>query len=139
MLDIPFVRHTCGFLFFTTIPGLMVIYALRVTKTGPLKTGVMAVDLRPLVLIFAGLFFNRVYSAAAHTNQFSVPYLPPIVFRTASVGFRCLRLNIEDRPFVTVPTPAVASQCKWLVTMLLIPSLFLFLHRWNLSNEYAAE
>jgi hypothetical protein len=35
---VPFVRPTCGFLFFTTIPELMVIYALRATKTGPLKT-----------------------------------------------------------------------------------------------------
>jgi len=57
--DVPFVRPTCGFLFLTTIPGLLFIYTLRLSKIDPLKTAVMAVGLSLLFLMLAGLFFNE--------------------------------------------------------------------------------
>ena len=104
VLDIPFVRPICGFLFFTTIPGLLIIYAMRPRKIGLLKTGVMAVGLSLLFLIFAGLFFNNVYYAAGITTPLSVPYLLPslsfVLFLLAIVAYR---LNRADRPFVTIP------------------------------------
>ena len=141
VLDIPFVRPICGFLFFTTIPGLLIIYTLRLPKIDPLKTGVMAVGLSLLFLILAALFFNEVYSAVGITNPLSVPYL------LTSLSFALLllaiaayrlnradrpfvivpRLNIADRPFVIVPTLPSLLNANGALPLLLIPSLFPFL------------
>jgi uncharacterized membrane protein len=128
VLDVPFVRPICGFLFFTTIPGLMIIYALRLTNIGPLKTGVMAVGLSVLFLIFAGLFFNEIYSAAGITNPLSVPYLlPSLSFALFLLAIVAYRLSREDRPFITVPNlPSLLNE-NGSLPLLLIPSLFPFL------------
>ena len=128
VLDIPFVRPICGFLFFTTIPGLLIIYALRLTKIGPLKTGVMAVGLSLLFLIFAGLFFNEVYGAVGITNPLSFPYLlPSLSFVLLLLAIAAYRLSREDRPFITVPTlPSLLNE-NGSLPLLLIPSLFPFL------------
>jgi uncharacterized membrane protein len=128
VLDIPFIRPICGFLFFTTIPGLMIIYALRLTKMGPLKTSVIAVGLSLLFLIFAGLFFNDVYYAAGITNPLSVTYmLPSLSFALLLLAIAAYRLNRVDRPFVTIPNlPSLLNENGDL-PLLLIPSLFPFL------------
>ena len=127
VLDIPFVRPICGFLFFTTIPGLLIIYVLRLGKIGTLKTGVMAVGLSLLFLIFAGLFFNEAYYAAGITNPLSVPYLLPslsfVLFLLAIIAYR---LNRADRPFVTVKNPPSLLNENGDLPLLLIPSLFPF-------------
>jgi uncharacterized membrane protein len=128
VLDIPFVRPICGFLFFTTIPGLLIIYALRLGKIGTLKTGVMAVGLSLLFLIFAGLFFNEVYYAAGITNPLSVPYLlPSLSFALFLLAIVAYRLNRVDRPFVTVPNLPSLLNANGCLPLLLIPSLFPFL------------
>jgi uncharacterized membrane protein len=128
VLDIPFVRPICGFLFFTTIPGLLTIYALRLTKIGPLKTGVMAVGLSLIFLIFAGMFFNGIYSAAGITNPLSVPYLlPSLSFALFLLAIVAYRLNRADRPFVTVPNLPSLLNANGSLPLLLIPSLFPFL------------
>jgi uncharacterized membrane protein len=128
VLDIPFVRPICGFLFFTTIPGLIIIYALRLGKIGPLKTGVMAVGLSLLFLIFGGLFFNGVYSVVGITDPLSVPYLlPSLSFALLLFAIVAYRLNIEDRPFVTIPNLPSLLNANGNLPLLLIPSLFPFL------------
>ncbi len=128
VLDIPFVRPICGFLFFTTIPGLLIIYALRLTKIGPLKTGVIAVGLSLLFLIFAGLFFNEVYYAAGITNPLSVLYLlPSLSFALLLLAIVAYRLSREDRPFITVPNLPSLLNANGSLPLLLIPSLFPFL------------
>ncbi len=128
VLDIPFVRPICGFLFFATIPGLLIINALRLGNIGTLKTAVMAVGLSLLFLIFAGLFFNEVYYAADITNPLSVAYLlPSLSFALFLLAFVAYRLNRADRPFVTVPhLPSILNENGDL-SLLLIPSLFPFL------------
>jgi uncharacterized membrane protein len=128
VLDIPFVRPICGFLFFTTIPGLLIIYVLRLGKIGTLKTGVMAVGLSLLFLIFAGMFFNGVYYAAGITNPLSVLFLlPSLSFALFLLAIVAYRLNRADRPFVTVPNlPSLLNENGDL-PLLLIPALFPFL------------
>ncbi|MGA2884986.1 MAG: DUF2206 domain-containing protein [Halobacteriota archaeon] len=128
VLNIPFVRPICGFLFFTTIPGLLIIYALRLGKIGTLKTGVMAVGLSLLFLIFAGLFFNGVYSVVGITNPLSVPYLlPSLSFALFLFAIVAYRLNKDDRPFVTIPNLPSLLNANGCLPLLLIPSLFPFL------------
>ena len=128
VLDIPFVRPICGFLFFTIIPGLTIIYALKLTKIGLLKTGIMAVGLSLLFLIFAGIFFNEVYYAVGITDPLSVPYLlPSLSFALFLLAIVAYRLNSADRLFFTVPTlPSLLNENGDL-PLLLIPSLFPFL------------
>jgi hypothetical protein len=59
------------------------------------------------ILILAGLFFNEVYSAVGITNPLSVPYLlPSLSFALSLLAIVAYRLNIADRPFVTVPNRA---------------------------------
>jgi uncharacterized membrane protein len=126
-LDIPFLRPICGFLFFTTIPGLLILYTLKLPKIGYLKTGVLAVGLSLLFLILVGLLFNVVCSAVGIANPLSIPYmLTSLSFVLLLLAVAAYRLNRTDRPFVTIPNLASVNT-KNSLPLLLIPSLFPFL------------
>jgi len=126
VLDIPFVRPICGFLFFTIVPGLLIIYTLRLSKIDAVKIGVMAVGLSLLFLIFAALFFNEVYSAVGITDPLSVLYLiPSLSFVVLVLAIVAYGLNRADRPFVIVPNLA-SLNANGALPLLLIPTLFPF-------------
>ena len=58
LLDIPFMRPVFAFLYFTTIPGLIILYILRLNEIDVPKKFVLSVGLSVSFLIFAGLFIN---------------------------------------------------------------------------------
>jgi len=58
LLDIPFLRSVFAFLYFTTIPGLLILYILRLNKLDIVKKFVLSIGLSISFLIFAGLLIN---------------------------------------------------------------------------------
>jgi uncharacterized membrane protein len=61
LLNIPFLREIVSFLFFTIIPGVLILQILRLNKMEFLKKVVLSVGLSLSLLIFTGLILNSVY------------------------------------------------------------------------------
>ena len=60
-LDIPVLRQVLGFLFFTIIPGLLILYILKLNKLGLTAGIVLSVGLSIAFLMLAGLLLNWAY------------------------------------------------------------------------------
>ena len=61
LLNIPLLRQILGFLVFTTIPGLLILYILKLNKIEFLKKFVLSVGLSVTFLMFGGLLVNSFY------------------------------------------------------------------------------
>ncbi|AEG17952.1 DUF2206 domain-containing protein [Methanobacterium paludis] len=61
LLNIPFLREIESFLFFTIIPGVLILQILRLNKMEFLKKAVLSVGLSLFFMIFAGLILNSFY------------------------------------------------------------------------------
>jgi len=61
LLDIPYLRQVFAFIYFTLIPGLLILYALRLNKISLLKKFVLSVGLSIAFLMFVGLLINVLY------------------------------------------------------------------------------
>lgn len=61
LLNVPFLREIASFLFFTFVPGLLILQILRLNKVGTLKKLVLSVGLSVSFIIFAGLVVNSIY------------------------------------------------------------------------------
>ncbi len=58
LLDIPVLRQALGFLCFSIIPGLLILYTLKLNEIGFLQRFLLSVGLSISFLIFAGLLVN---------------------------------------------------------------------------------
>ena len=63
LLNVPFLREIASFLFFTFVPGLLILQILRLNRIRPLKKLVLSVGLSVSFIIFAGLAVNSLYPA----------------------------------------------------------------------------
>ncbi len=61
LLDIPLLRQIFGFVYFTMVPGLLILQILRLNKIEFLKKIVLSVGLSVASLMFVGLFINSLY------------------------------------------------------------------------------
>ena len=60
-LNIPILRPILGFLYFTIIPGLLILHILKLNKIEFIKKFVLSVGLSVAFLIFTGLLVNSFY------------------------------------------------------------------------------
>ncbi len=61
LLDVPGLREILAFLFFTTIPGLLIVQILRLNKLEFLKKFVLSIGLSLSLIMFIGLLLNSFY------------------------------------------------------------------------------
>jgi len=61
LYNIPFLRQTLAFIVFTTLPGIIILHALKINNIGLLKMFILAVGLSVAFLMFSGLFINFLY------------------------------------------------------------------------------
>ena len=61
LLNVPFLREIISFLFFTIVPGAIILSILRLNKINFLKKVVLSVGLSISFIIFAGLLLNSLY------------------------------------------------------------------------------
>lgn len=74
-LGITILRQVFTFLCFSIIPGLSILYLLRINNLNFLKKFLLSVGLSICFLIFAGITINMVYLAIGIENPLSTMYL----------------------------------------------------------------
>jgi len=119
LLNIPILRQVLGFAFFTLIPGLLVLYILKLNKLGLTVKIVLSVGLSIAFLIFTGLIISWIYPAFGYntplsTNSllifFSIIILILTIFayltnRTASFSnLGDFHLNTQGKAFLLLPS-----------------------------------
>lgn len=62
ILDVPFLRPALSFLFFTIVPGILILQVLKIDISNILKKIVLSVGISVSLLMFLGLLLNALYS-----------------------------------------------------------------------------
>lgn len=75
ILDIPIIRQVFSFLFYTIIPGLIILHILKLDKIEKLKVFIFAIGLSISFLIFVGLVINQLYLNLGFLEPISMPSL----------------------------------------------------------------
>ncbi|MFC1903329.1 DUF2206 domain-containing protein [Chloroflexota bacterium] len=125
LLDIPVLRQVLGFSCFFTIPGLLVLYILRLNELGFLKNFVLSVGLSISFLIFAGLLINTLLPRLGwSTEPLSTPSL--VLFFSLAIailGFGAYWRNRDSTRSIFSPELGgdIKNKHLWL---LLFPLLF---------------
>ncbi len=78
LLDIPILRQLLGFLFFTTLPGLIILSLLKLNRLEPIETIVLSIGLSVFFLMAFGLLLDVALFAFGYTTPLST--VPLIVF-----------------------------------------------------------
>lgn len=117
-LNIPILRQALGFTFFTIIPGLLIIYVLRLNRLGLTEIIVLSVGLSISFLMLFGLFVNFVYpflgnNAPLSTNSLTLSFSVVILILAIIAYVRNrgdsfanppdLKLNTKEKAFLLVP------------------------------------
>ncbi|MEG3224262.1 MAG: hypothetical protein BME94_01740 [Methanobacteriales archaeon Met13] len=61
LLNVPVLRESLSFLFFTLVPGFLVVHLLGLEKMSFPKKAVLSVGISVSILMFLGLFLNSLY------------------------------------------------------------------------------
>ncbi len=117
-LDIPVLRQIMGFTFFTVVPGLLILYILKLNKLGLTEKIVLSVGLSVSFIMFFGLLINWVYPLLGYDRplssiplliSFSVILLLFAIFaylrnrRESFVNLSDLKLNTKEKLFILIP------------------------------------
>ncbi|MGB9980643.1 DUF2206 domain-containing protein [Methanobacterium sp.] len=110
MLDLPFWRQIIASLFFNIVPGLLILYMLKLNKLDFLKKIVLSVGLSISFLMIIGLFINQIYLIAGIERPLSTLLLlisfNVVILLLLLIGYLQnkdnefninLKLNIEDK------------------------------------------
>jgi len=123
LLNIPILRPILGFLFFTIVPGLLVLHILKLDKLGLTERFVFSVGLSVSFLMFFGLLINAVYPLLGYT----APLSTNSVIISFSVIFVILAIigYIQNKDFsFNLASFTLDTKEK---AFLLLPALFLLL------------
>lgn len=125
LLDIPVLRQILGFSCFFTIPGLLILYILKLNELDFLKKFVLSVGLSISFLIFAGLLINTLLPRFGwSTEPLSTPSL--VLFFSLAIailGFGAYWRNRDSTRSIFSPELGgdIKDKHLWL---LLFPLLF---------------
>lgn len=127
-LDMPFLRQIFAFLYFTIIPGFLILQIVKLNKIDFLKKIVLSVGLSIAFLMFFGLLINQVYLVSGYFKPLSTPSLA-ISFTVILLilSFTAYKRNKDDftlSDILNIRTDMGESQ---LISPLFIPILFPFL------------
>lgn len=120
-LDIPVYRQFLGFVFFTSVPGLLILHILKLSKLGLTEKIVLSVGLSISFLMFAGLAINWIYPVFGYdrplsTNSLLISFSVIILilaiiahfrnrdtFRLSGSGLKAFRLSTKEKAFLLLP------------------------------------
>lgn len=86
-LDISVLRQVLGFLFFTIIPGLLILYALKLSKLGLIEKTVLSVGLSVVFLMLFGIAIDQTY--------FALGYATPLATMPLVISFSIILLVLS--------------------------------------------
>lgn len=116
LLDIPVLRQFLGFFFFTTIPGLLLVYIMKLNRLGLTEKIVVSVGLSVAFTMFFGLAINSLllavgYSTPLSTISVTVSFSIAIIVlsiiaylrnKDTSFSFPSLGLTTGEKAFLVV-------------------------------------
>lgn len=117
-LNIPILRPVLGFTFLTVIPGLLILYSLKLNKLGFTERIVLSVGLSISFLMFFGLFINWVYPLFGYNTPLStiplilslsvviliLAIIASVIKPSASfANLFNLKFNTREKAFLLVP------------------------------------
>jgi len=108
LLDIPVLRQILGFLCFTTIPGLLILYIIKLDEIDFLKKLVLSVGLSLSFLIFVGLLINTLLPWFGYLKPLST--LPLVLFFSLAIailGFGAYDLPPQRIPLIELELPVL--------------------------------
>lgn len=86
LLDIPIFRQVLGFVFLTFVPGLLIVYLLKLDKLGLAERFVLSVGLSLFFSMFFGLLINWSY--------FSLGYATPLSTKSLVISFSFILVTL---------------------------------------------
>lgn len=122
LLNIPFLREITSFLFFTIVPGVLILNILRLNELEFIKKAVLSVGLSITFLMFVGLFLNSLYPFMLKPLSF-VPVMVTFNFLTVVMAFFAYHRNWENMGSFRLPSFKAEMKGK-LVAALIFPILF---------------
>ena len=125
LVDIPVLRQIFGFLCFTILPGLLILYALK-CETSVLKKFLLSIGLSISFLMFFGLFINTLYPLIGISRPLST--LSLVVSLNIALILLCLvgyKRNRKDFNFSIFNIKSIGEDS--FISPLLFPILFPFL------------
>lgn len=134
LTDIPVLRQIFAFLCFTFLPGLLILYALKLNKIGILKKFVLSVGLSVSFLIFFGLLINTLYPHIGISRPLST--LSLVISLNIALIFLCVvgykrNRDVSDFPIFNIKSMKELYnreiRSNSLISPLLFPILFPFL------------
>ncbi|WNZ29238.1 MAG: DUF2206 domain-containing protein [Candidatus Bathyarchaeota archaeon] len=86
--DVPIVRETLGFVYFTFVPGFIFLKLLSSNRFNRLETVLLSVGLSVAYLMIAGLFVNEIFSIFGISHPLSL--MPLMVILNIPVLIGCI-------------------------------------------------
>jgi len=124
LLDVSVLRQVLGFLCFTTIPGLLILYTLKQNEISFLKKVLLSIGLSISFLIFAGLTINGLLPWFGYSKPLSTFSLViSLTLILAILGFSAYWRNKGSFQFSFPLEPYAHLKDKYL-SLLLFPLLF---------------
>lgn len=125
LLNIPFLRETAAFLFFTIIPGMLIIQILKLNKIKFIKKFILSIGLSISFLLFMGLFLNSLYPFLLKPLSFINVLISSNIFLIV-LSFMAYRRNKDDFDIKNIFNFKINLKDK-LTFPLILPVLFPFL------------
>ncbi len=127
IFDIPLVRPVLAFLYFSLVPGFLILNVLK-SPLARIKRLLVAFGLSVAFLIFVGVFFNAICLAAGVAHPISTPYLLACFsFFVVTLTVAAFWVNRHDREYIRIPSLRTIVNTERTVPLLLFPTLFPFL------------
>ena len=137
LLDVPFLRPFFGFLFLTILPGLLMLFALKLNKIGITEKFVLSVGLSVSFLMFFGLLLNNLSLSLGYETPLSITPL----FISLNLAFILLliigyKTNKEAFSFTTPDFSMNTAEKAFLIVPILFPALCIFgMHVMNTTDN----
>ncbi|MDY6833880.1 MAG: DUF2206 domain-containing protein [Chloroflexota bacterium] len=136
LLDIPVWRQVMGFLFFTVVPGILLLHVLKLNHPSLTEKLVMSVGLSISILMFGGLLLNWVYFGLGYDTPLSTTSLI-LSFSILVIILVIIGYKRNKQPIISLKSFRLDSKEK---AFLILPAIFpllsiLGMHIMNLTDS----
>lgn len=131
-----YLREFVTFLFYSYIPGLVLLRALRVHNIGQTLTTLLSVALSIVLLMFVGFALNIAYLRFSGPVPFELPTI--LLAQTITIFLLCGLAYISDRKYSSEPkfdiSPLISAPAFALYSLPLVAVLSTYvLNGWNIA------
>ena len=136
LLDVPFLRQIFGFLFLTILPGLLILWILKLNKIGFTEEFVLSIGLSISFLMFYGLLVNNLSLSFGYARPLAtLPLL--IALNIAYVVLLAIGYKVEKEASFSLPNLNLSTyEEAFLIVPILFPALSIFgMHILNTTDN----